>query len=620
MGNIFLTVLEFCYDITDNFGLAIILFTLMVKVILFPISLISQKNSLILFRLQPQLQDIKVYSGVDFKTIIKEQKKLYKKEHYSTFKSLFPLFLQVFLLIGVIESINLSVGKNFNFDFLNFNLNDIPDFSHLLLIPILSGVSSFACCYVQTKLNPLTASQGFFGKWGTTIFLTAFSIWFCFECRAAVGLYWICSNVFAVGVSFLTNAIYNPKKYVDVNLYAKTEPPSKEEKKASKIKKQLEKEREKNDMKLFFSVKKEFVIFSEASGFYKYFSGIIDYIHKNSDITVHYLTADIYDRVFDIDHPRFKAYFCSENGLIATFMKLDCDICLMTTPDLDNFQYKRSIVKKDVEYIYQMHGVGSFHIQYKKDALCNFDTIFYYAKNHIEEIRCLEKIYNTKEKKLVNAGIAYLDDLIEKYNNADKQENPKPQIIIAPSWQKDNILDLCLDDLLKHLDSEKYKIIIRPHPEYIKRFPYKIKNIEKRYGGSCIVQKDFSDSSAVYESDIIITDWSGIAPEFAFITLRTVLFINTPMKIMNPEWEKVDIIPMDIWLREEIGVSVNTQDLSSIENTITELLGNKFGYKEKITNLMNNSLYNIGKSAEVSGNYIIDRIKEIRYNETSIEK
>jgi YidC/Oxa1 family membrane protein insertase len=612
MSNIFLKVLEFCYSFTGNYGWAIIVFTAFVKIFLLPISLLSQKNSLILYRLQPQLQDIKVYSGIDLKSLLAEQKKLYKKEHYSSFLSLVPLILQLFILFGVIEAINLSVNGNFNFEFLSINLNTIPDFRNLIYIPILSGISSFISCYVQTKLNPLTASQGFIGKWGTTIFLTAFSIWFCFECRAAVGLYWICSNLLNTAVVFLTNAVYNPKKYINEDFYIQKNKITKEEKKAQKARKIREKERESEDMKRFFSVSKELVIFSEASGFYKYFSGTVDYLLENSDITIHYLTADINDQVFAIDHPRLKTYFCSKNGLITTFMKLDCDICLMTTPDLDNFQYKRSIVKKDVEYIYQKHSINSFHIQYKKDAMNNYDTIFGYYEKHIDEIRGLEKLNGSREKRLINVGFPYLDSLIRNYEDSPKAENEKPQILIAPSWQKDNILDLCLAELMDILDHNKYDIIIRPHPEFVKRFPYKIAYIEKKYGEFCTVQKDFSDSKTVYMSDILITDWSGIAPEFAFTTKKPVLYINTPMKVMNPEWESLDILPMDIWLRNELGISLNTDEIEKIENTVQNLLKNKNERSEKITELMNRHLYNVGHSAKASGDYIISRIEEIR--------
>jgi YidC/Oxa1 family membrane protein insertase len=120
-------------------------------------------------------------------------------------------------------------------------------------------------------------------------------------------------------------------------------------------------------------------------------------------------------------------------------------------------------------------------------------------------------------------------------------------------------------------------------------------------------------------SDILITDWSGIAPEYAFTTKKPVIFINTPMKIMNPDWQQIDISPMDIWLRDELGISVEKNEIRKIDDIIRELLENKTTYKEKITALMNKTLCNLGKSAKVGGDYIIERINEIRQSKKSAE-
>lgn len=50
-----------------------------------------------------------------------------------------------------------------------------------------------------------------------------------------------------------------------------------------------------------------------------------------------------------------------------------------------------------------------------------------------------------------------------------------------------------------------------------------------------------------------MTDWSGIAYEYAFTTKKPVLFVDTPMKVMNPEYQKIDTVPINIWMRDVIG-------------------------------------------------------------------
>ena len=48
-----------------------------------------------------------------------------------------------------------------------------------------------------------------------TIFMIAFSTFFAFIVPAGVGLYWAWGNLFAIGVMYLVNVIYSPKKYIN---------------------------------------------------------------------------------------------------------------------------------------------------------------------------------------------------------------------------------------------------------------------------------------------------------------------------------------------------------------------------------------------------------------------
>lgn len=623
-GTPFGYIFKACFALTDDFFMTIVLFTVLSKIILLPISLISQKNSIIMLKIQPALRDIQSRYGDDLDSVIKEQKALYKREHYSTLKAVLPLLIQIPIIIGVISVINNPnryIGDIGNAFFIGLNLFALPE---NLIVPIAAIGSTLLLCAVQNKFNVLSREQGFFGKWGVTIIITAFTGWFCFVCAQGVGIYWTLSNLAAIAVLGLCNLIYSPKKYIDYENRSQKTKLTKTEKKEKRERKKLEKAREKEDMKRFFSTQKELVVFSEASGFYKYFEHFIEYIIENSDIVVHYLTMDPNDQVFAIKSEQLQTYFCSPNGLITTFMKMDADIVLMTMPDLDIYHYKRSLVKNDIEYIYTDHGEGSFQTMLRKNALDRFDTIFCYSKNHNEEIRAMEKVYNLPEKRLVNVGFGLLDMLIEKYNSRELQNHTKPQILIAPSWQKDNISELCLDELINELSKISAKIIFRPHPEFIKRFPDKMKRIFERYSERISddfeIQTDFSSNTTVYNSDLIITDWSSIAQEFSLTTKKPSLFINTPMKIMNPEWEKLGLPSQEITIRNIIGISLDTDKLSDIPKTVNELLRDGGRFSESIKEWTQNNMYNIGHTAEAGGGYIINRIKEIRNKTENAEK
>ena len=117
----------------------------------------------------------------------------------------------------------------------------------------------------------------------------------------------------------------------------------------------------------------------------------------------------------------------------------------------------------------------------------------------------------------------------------------KPVLHIAPSYSEDNIMDSCIDDLLTNLLKSDINIIVRPHPQYIRRNPDKIAAFKERHAKELaaeefIFQTDFSSNNDVFSSDILITDWSTIAFEYSFTTKHPTLFINTKMKVINLEY------------------------------------------------------------------------------------
>jgi len=229
--------------------------------------------------------------------------------------------------------------------------------------------------------------------------------------------------------------------------------------------------------------------------------------------------------------------------------------------------------------------------------LDHFDTIFCFGKHYNDEIRAMEAYYGSKEKKLVNTGYDLYHQLKNKYT---PQKNKKETIIIAPSWQKDNILETCIDSIMSELDSSKYKVIIRPHPEFIKRFPKKVEILKKKFGDS--LQLDFATD--ILNADIIISDWSSVAWEFSYTTNKPALFINTPMKIMNPDWDKYGLTPLEISIKDKIGKTIEISEISNINQAIEDI--------KKIENpqeIIASLMYDNEKASEISGRYLIEEIK-----------
>ncbi len=60
------------------------------------------------------------------------------------------------------------------------------------------------------------------------------------------------------------------------------------------------------------------------------------------------------------------------------------------------------------------------------------------------------------------------------------------------------------------------------------------------------------------------------------------MYINTPMKIMNPEYEKIGVVPINIFMRDSIGCSLNLDQLDRVADEATRLIEQRDLYHDKI--------------------------------------
>ena len=508
-------------------------------------------------------------------------------------------------------------------DFLGLSLGTIPSsvWGVYILVPVIAALSSYLLCYVQNAANVIQAEQSKLNKYGMTILSVGLSLYLGFFVYTGVALYWVASNVFAIIQQFILNAAINPKKYVDYDALQKSREELQKIQDLDGGKKDAEyranKKRERDDYKRFFGiVNKHLVIYSERSGFYKYFEALIDGLLRRSNIVIHYVTNDPHDAIFEMakSEPRLKPYYIGQRKLITLMLRMDADIVVMTTPDLQTYYIKRSLVRKDVEYIYVPHDMMSVHMGFRKGALDNFDTVFCTGPHVSREVRATEKVYELPKKNLVEFGYPLAEKLEASCVAEALKKNEKREILIAPSWQEDNLLDSCVDKLISELMADGTHITVRPHPEYSKRYREKLAALVEKYKDapadklSC--ELDFTANRSIYTSDLLITDWSGIAYEFAFATKKPVLFINTKMKVENPEWEKINETPVEISLRSQVGVALEKDELDKTKETANGLISNADAYRDKIDAIMHSHLYSYGTNGAVGVKYILSRLSQ----------
>ena len=628
--NILIGALEWimngCYFICKNYGWAIVLFTLLSKVVLIPVSVWVQKNSIKMVKMQPEINFLKAKYFGDKDTIAEEQSKIYKREKYNPMASVIPLIIQIVLLMGLIEVIkNGMANPDIDMSFFGIDLSLVPSNVgvSLLYSPIIAGVSAWLLCVAQNAANVLQVEQSKANKYGTMLLSVGLSLYLGWFVSIGVALYWVASNLFAIAQLYILNWIINPKDYVDYEALEKSKKALDELGNIGKKKRKLfgdeETKKEKADYKKFFSiVNKKIVFYSESSGFYKYYKGLIEYLLNNTNIVIHYITSDIHDQVFELakTQERLRPYYIGEKRLITMMMKMDADMVVMTMPDIEKYHIKRSYVRKDIEYLYIPHGVDSNNLMLRQGAIDHYDTIFCTGKHQKEEVEKTEIVYDLPKKTICEWGYTLLDDMradyakmLEKRANDSEKGN---KILIAPSWQPDNIVDSCLEEILENLKDGDYEIIVRPHPQHVRHKGEFMESLKQKYAenSNIVIQTDFSSNSTVFEADLVITDWSSIAYEYAYTTQKPVLFVNTPMKVMNPEYEKIDVVPINIWMRDEIGCALDLDELDKIDEKVSMLLREKEKYYEKIGAFVEEYMYNLGCSAEVGGKYIIKQLQQ----------
>ena len=675
-------LMEGFFLLVKNYGVVIILFTLATKIILMPISVWIQKNSILMVKIQPQINFIKARLYGNFDAIADEQTKLFKKEKYHPFLTLIPLIIQIVLLLGVIAVINRPLNYLFHVDgdtinalagflgtdpseqiqiiqaiksglitestvisgvdpgvlselasrigqfdtmFCGLDLLVVPDsvWGWYTVVSIIAALSSWIMCFTQNLSNVLQHEQSKWNKYGIMALSVGLSLVLGIFVPTATALYWVASNLLSIAVMYFLNWVINPKKYVDYEELEASRKALAEAKafgvidKKDPLYRQM-KVKEKEDYKKFKKIaNKHIVFYSEKSGFYKYYKDLIDEILKICDVPIHYVTNDYNDAIFELakTEPRIKPYFISLKKTALLMMLVETDLFIMTTPELGKYYLKRSFLKKDVEYIYVPHDAMSVHMGFKEGALDNFDTVFCSGPHVVSEVRATEKTYELKEKTLVEFGFPFLDNLVDSFratqSNASKGERSK--ILIAPTWNEDNIMDSCLDDIIEALSKLDVHLTVRPHPEYVKRFGARMNEIVTKYKDydpdKLSFELDFSGNQSIYSSDLLITDWSGISAEFAFATGRPVLYVNTQMKVLNPNWEKIGLTPVEIQLRSILGANINKEDIpGKLAGVVEDLLANRNKYKKQIDGCYEKFIFNHGCAGKAGAKYVVNSL------------
>ena len=378
--------------------------------------------------------------------------------------------------------------------------------------------------------------------------------------------------------------------------------------------------KEDNDIEKFNELdldERSIVFYSESSVIlYPYVEEIIREL-QNSDQKVCYLTSSKDDPILKNKNENVRVFYIGDSELekMNFFLRLKAKMLIMTMPDLGSYHIKRS-KEFPVHYIYTFHSMNSTHMEFQKDAFDEFDSIFCVGPYQVQELRATEQLYNLKRKNLVECGYGLLDKLLKLKSTFPEKKNllknNKKNILIAPSWGKHNLLESIGIELVKTLLDAGYYVTVRPHPMTSKKSPKTIKQIKERFekNPDFLLDTNTSSFEQLFSSYALITDWSGIGYEYAFVCERPVIYIDVPKKSHNKEYEKIGLVPFEISIRDKIGEVVSVQNIETIPDRIEFLYSNSNNFENKIQKIRNDAIFNIGESGKVMASEIIRIISE----------
>lgn len=261
------------YQVVRNYGVALVLFTILTRAAVFPLSIKQQKSSAKMQVFQPKIQEIQKKYANNKEKQQEELMKLYEQHGYNPMGGCLPSLIQMILLFGIIyvvyeplthilhldsatitaltdivtanaellgktggmyaqlgvisaiqnpETIGLFSSidqavvaeiQNFKYSLFGLYLGTVPTWNSILvLVPILSGVTALATSIVSMKLTPGADQQNGMMK-GMMYFMPIMSVWIAFSVPCGIGIYWIISNLLAIVQTVVLNKFYSPAKY-----------------------------------------------------------------------------------------------------------------------------------------------------------------------------------------------------------------------------------------------------------------------------------------------------------------------------------------------------------------------------------------------------------------------
>lgn len=361
-----------------------------------------------------------------------------------------------------------------------------------------------------------------------------------------------------------------------------------------------------NFFKFIFLKKYKYAFYSEVKNYQVNFLPLISKILKENE-EILYISSDENDF---ISHKLVKNIFVKNRyERYMAFMLIRSKFFFLTVVNLNNNELKKT---KNIDYyVYIFHSIKSCHKDLPLNSFDHFDIISCCGPHHVTEIRKLELINKTPQKKIIKVGYLYFEFC--KKNFIDKKHEFNNSILLAFSWSynEKNFFEKHSIELINQLIDHE-KIIFRPHPEHFKRSVKTIQKIRQKFGNNKNFYFDETESNlpSMLKSKLVITDNSGISLEFLFLLKKPVIYFDDYNRIQNEKYDKSNLIAFEDIVKKKFGNSRKFSEITNINYLIKETFDKFNNNKIELDEFIKKNLYNYNCSPSLKMYHYLQNIEK----------
>ena len=349
------------------------------------------------------------------------------------------------------------------------------------------------------------------------------------------------------------------------------------------------------------------VVYAEDTFSYIQLKGYLNALWNEHGIPHQYVTSDPEDPLLS-DSPVGADVWFIRDQLARFISRLECDVFVTTMPDLGRFHVP---LPKRGRTVYVFHSLNSTHTAYRRGAFDNYDVFLCTGPHHVRELSALR---SSDPAIFSKTGYYKLDLIREEFEAFTKSSTPSNDLVlVAPSWGPGNILESVGSEVISSLMRAGLRVIVRPHPQFFHSLYPKgravieslIDEFERESGVEFELTIDSQNS--FLSSGLMISDWSGAAFEFALGTRRPALFVDTPQKIFNQDWQSLGISSFERSTREVVGEIVSIDDVTGIGERARKMLAVD-SIASRLDELAHQLVFNLGQSSSAGASAIAEAL------------